>query len=82
MAQSVEHPTLDFSSGHDPKVMGLSPTSGSVLGVEPAWDKSVLTISQSLHFPTNIINRFSKNETLLRFWLSLKTKETGLRVQS
>ena len=25
---SVEHQTLDFSSGHDPTVMGLSPKSG------------------------------------------------------
>ena len=38
MAQSVEHLTLDFSSGHDPRVMGLSPKTGSVLSVEPAWD--------------------------------------------
>ena len=36
MAQSVEHLTLDFGSGHDPRVMGLSSASGSVLSVELA----------------------------------------------
>ena len=35
-AQLVELPTLDFSSGHDPRVVGSSPVSGSVLGMEPA----------------------------------------------
>ena len=32
MAESVERPTLDFGSGHDPGVVGLSPESGFVLG--------------------------------------------------
>ena len=36
MDQSVEHPTLDFGSGHDSRVVGLSPISGSALSVEPA----------------------------------------------
>ena len=31
VAQSVEHQTLDFGSGHDPRVKGSSPTSDSVL---------------------------------------------------
>ena len=35
MAQLVEHPTLDFSSGHDIRVMGLSPTSASQLSMKP-----------------------------------------------
>jgi len=35
VAQSVEHLSLDFGSGHDPRVVGSSPTSGSALGVEP-----------------------------------------------
>ena len=34
MAQSVECPALDFGSGHDPRVMGSSPESGSAL---KAW---------------------------------------------
>ena len=37
-AQSVERPTLDLSSGHDPRVVGSSLASGSALSVEPAWD--------------------------------------------
>lgn len=37
MAYSVDHPTLDFSSDHDPGVMGLKPCMGlhSGLGMEP-----------------------------------------------
>ena len=33
MAQWVEHPTLDFSSGHDPRVAELSPVLASALGM-------------------------------------------------
>ena len=36
VAQLIEHLILDFGSGHDPRVVGLSLTSGSVLSVEPA----------------------------------------------
>ena len=37
LAQSVEHSTLAFDSGHDLRVMGLSSTLGSTPGsVEPA----------------------------------------------
>ena len=43
MAQSFECPTLDFDSGHDPKVMGSSPTLVSLLSVEPAWDSVSLS---------------------------------------
>ena len=38
VAQSVEHLTLDFGSGHDLRVVRSSPLSGSMLGVESAWD--------------------------------------------
>ena len=34
MAESVEFLTLDSGSGHDPKVVGLSPASDSVLSLE------------------------------------------------
>jgi len=34
----VKHLTLDFGLGHDLRVMRSSPLSGSLLGVEPAWD--------------------------------------------
>ena len=36
--QSVEPPTLNFGLGHDLTVVRSSPTSGSVLGTELAWD--------------------------------------------
>ena len=36
VAQRVKHPTLDFGSGHDLRVMGLSPVSGSTLDIESA----------------------------------------------
>ena len=44
VAQSVEHPTLDFDSGHDPRVMGSSPALGPVLSMEPAWDSLSLSL--------------------------------------
>ena len=36
MAQWVKHPTLDFGSSHDLRVVRSSPGSGFVLGGEPA----------------------------------------------
>lgn len=36
MAESVDHPTLDFASSHDPGVVISSPVLGSVLSVGPA----------------------------------------------
>ena len=39
MAQSVEHLTLDFGSGHDLSVCEFEPHIGLLTGsVEPAWD--------------------------------------------
>ena len=38
MAQSVKHPNLAFSSGHDLRAVRSSLTSGFALGVECAWD--------------------------------------------
>ena len=38
VAQSVKHPTLDFSSGHDLTVVKSSPMSVSALSMEPVWD--------------------------------------------
>ena len=43
VAQSVECPTLDFSSAHGFMVMGWSPMSGFVLNMEPAWDSVSLS---------------------------------------
>ena len=48
MAQLVKHSTLDFSSGHDLRVMGLSPTSDFALGMEPALDSFFPSPSVSL----------------------------------
>ena len=36
VAQSVKCPTLNFSSGHDLRVVRWSPTSGSMLSTESA----------------------------------------------
>ena len=36
VAQSAERPALDFDSGHDPTVVGLSPVSNSALSMEAA----------------------------------------------
>ena len=38
VAQLVEGPALDFSSGHDLRVTGLGPESASALSLEPAKD--------------------------------------------
>ena len=35
LAQSAEHPTPDFTTGHDPRAVRSSPVSGCVLGLEP-----------------------------------------------
>ena len=37
MVQSVEHPTLDFSSGHDLMVHETEPHFGSAVSAMPAW---------------------------------------------
>ena len=37
LAQLVRRWTLDFNFGHDFRVVRLSPTLGSVLGVQPAF---------------------------------------------
>ena len=34
--QLVERPTVNFGSGHDPSILGLNPTWGSVLSMLPA----------------------------------------------
>ena len=44
VAQSVEHLTFGFGSGHDPRVVGLSPMSGYMLSTEPAWDSLFLSL--------------------------------------
>ena len=48
VAQSVEHLTLDLGSGHGPRIVESSPVSGSILGMEPAWNSFSLSLSQHL----------------------------------
>ena len=49
MAHLVECLTLDFGLGHDLKVIGLGPVSGSALSTEPAsLPLSLLLLSQPL----------------------------------
>ena len=48
MAQSVKHPTLDFSSGHDLTVHGIKPCLRLCTGsMEPAWDSLSISIYPS-----------------------------------
>ena len=41
---------LIFGSGHDLRVVSLSPESGSVLGTESAWDSLSPSFSAPPHF--------------------------------
>ena len=56
VAQSIKHPTLDFSSGHDLTVVRLSPTLSSTLSMESAWD------SLSLFLPLLLSLSLLKNK--------------------
>ena len=47
VAQLLTCSTLDFGSGHDLTVVESSPMSGSVLGVQPAWDSLSLSLLPS-----------------------------------
>ena len=49
VARSVERLTLDFSSGHDPRVVGSSPALGSALSAEPAKDSLCPSLSAPRH---------------------------------
>ena len=57
-AQWVEHPTLDFSSGHDLGAMGLSPASGSAPSTGSSWD----SLSLSLCTPAPFMLSLSLNK--------------------
>ena len=45
VAQSGKHPALDFGSGHDLTLVRWSLTSGSMLGMEPAYDSFSSSVS-------------------------------------
>ena len=51
MAQLVERLTLDFGSGHDLRIMGLSPMLGSMLSGESAGDSLSLSLT-----PTHMLS--------------------------
>lgn len=51
-AQLVKHLTLDFGSGHDLRVMGSRPLSGSMLSRESAWDSHSLSLPSLSPFPS------------------------------
>ena len=44
----AKHPTLDFVSGYDPRILGSKPTLGSALSVESAWDSLLFPLPLSL----------------------------------
>ena len=68
VAQSVEYPTPDFSSGHDPRIVGLSPTSG-----RPHADCGVcLRFRLFLSLPASLMHALSlrlKKRKRMRFML-------------
>ena len=60
VAQSVERPTLGLGSGHDPRVVGPSPTSGSTLsGAQNSLSPSALPPLTYVH----VCTLFSLSET-------------------
>lgn len=62
MAQSVEPPDLDVSSGHDPRVMGSRPCEGSALSGEPTWD-SLSPLPQPLHRHVHALSQINLKTT-------------------
>ena len=58
----VERPTLDFGSGHDPRVVGPSPTLGSTLSIESAGD----SLSPSAPSP-RILSLLNKKNKIISF---------------
>ena len=59
VAQLVEHPTIDFSSGHDLTVCGIEPHVGLCTdSMEPTWD----SLSPSLSAPPLLEHSLSLNK--------------------
>ena len=58
MAQLIEHPTLDFSSDPDLRVVSLSPVLGSALGIKSA--KIFLSLPLPLPLPSMLSLSLSK----------------------
>ena len=74
MAQSVERPPLDFSSGDDLTVRAFKPHIGlHADSVEPAWDSASLSLSL---FPSPLVLAFSLEINKLK-----KTKKKKKRLR-
>lgn len=73
MSQLIEHQTLNVSPDHDPRVVRLSPVSGSALGIESAYDSpspsipSLPSLSLSPSPPPQQISRIFKKKKKIRF---------------
>ena len=75
MAQSVEHPALGFSSGHDLTVREFEPRIRlCAVSVEPAWDSL-----PALSAPTPLVHSlFSQNkQTLKKVIMEEEDKNAG-----
>ena len=59
---SVEHPTLDLSSCHDPMVHEIEPWSDSAAdSTEPAWDSLSPSLSSALSLPLSPLSKINKH---------------------
>ena len=76
VAQVVERLTLDFDSGYDPRVVGSSPTSGSTLSVDPAWDPPSLPPSLPLS-PTRALFLLDKDKKVSQVVSLMKGPENS-----
>ena len=60
VAQSIKHLTLDFRTGHDLRVVRLSPMSGSSFSVEAAWDSLSPSASPPAHVHVLALSQINK----------------------
>ena len=64
MAQSVEHSTLGFGSGHDLTVREFEPHVGLCVGsVDPAWGSLFLSLCPSPAFALSLKINLKTNKT-------------------
>ena len=66
VAQLVERPTLDFGSGHDVRVMGGSPGSGSAVTPQRLLGILSLPLSLSAPPPLTCLLSLSKGKCFLK----------------
>lgn len=74
VAQLVKCPTLDFSWGHGPRVMGLSATMGSMLSMQPAR-YSFLIFFLSPSAPLMLSYSLSKIRILKKYWSQMSSPQ-------